>query len=123
MSVQRTLEQQRAEQAWKDVRAVKENNRKPKEYLALARRALADIQSHGLAQTLAFWRAKGEPHHLALYEHVSRWVMQHVGGTQDDDLLAWITNPNTESTRYRQAAVEALAFLEWIKRFAEAELK
>jgi len=123
MSVQRTVEQQRAEQAWKNVRAVKDKKRNPKEYLALARSAPADIQSHGLAQTLAFWKAKGEPHHKALYDHVSRWVMGQIGASESADLLTWITDPQTDSVRYRQATVEALAFLEWIKRFAEAELK
>lgn len=119
MSVQRTTEQKRAERAWK---AVKEVREKQKEYLALARSAPADIQTNGLAQTLAFWRAKGESHHLALYKHVSAWIMEQLGHT-GQDLLSWITNPSTSSDRYRQATVEALAFLVWIKRFAEAELK
>lgn len=119
MSVQRTTEQKRAERAWK---AVKEVREKQKEYLALARSAPADIQTNGLAQTLAFWRAKGESHHQALYGHVSTWVMEQLGHSEQD-LLDWITNANTSSDRYRQATVEALAFLVWIKRFAEAELK
>jgi len=119
MSVQRTIEQRRAERAWQNVRDVREKQR---EYLALARSAPADIQTNGLAQTLAFWRAKNEPHHRDLYGHVSAWVMEqlrHPG----QELLEWITDSNTTSDQYRQATVEAMAFLVWIKRFAEAELK
>lgn len=119
MSVQRTVEQRRAEAAWKDVQEV---HKKQKEYLALARSAPADIQSNGLAQTLAFWEAKKEPHHLALYHHVSDWVMGQLGHP-GQDLLTWITDDNTSSDQYRRATAEAMAFLVWIKRFAEAKLK
>jgi CRISPR-associated protein Cmr5 len=119
MSVRRTIEQQRAERAWQEIRSLQE---KKKEYRALAQSAPADIKVNGLAQTLAFWRAKGEPHHRALYSHVSRWVMEQLGRS-GQDLLAWITDGNTSSDQYRQATVEAIAFLVWIKRFAEAELK
>lgn len=119
MSVQRTIEQKRAERAWRDVKSVQE---KQKEYLALTQSAPADIQVNGLAQTLAFWKAKGEPHHQVLYDHVSKWVMKQLGHS-DQDLLAWIADSNTGSDQYRQAMVEAMAFLVWIKRFAEAELK
>lgn len=119
MSVRRTTEQQRADKAWTAVKGVRE---KQKEYLALARSAPADIQTNGLAQTLAFWRARGEPHHRALYGHVSAWVMDQLGHPEQD-LLAWITDVNTSSDRYRRATVEAMAFLVWVKRFAEAELR
>lgn len=119
MSVQRTKEQQRARFAWERVKAVDRNQ---KEFKSLAQSAPADIQTNGLAQTLAFWRAKWESHHRALYEAVSAWVMQEMGFS-NQDLLEWITNPNTGSDRYRQATAEAMAFLIWVKRFAEAEFK
>ncbi|MCS7177919.1 MAG: type III-B CRISPR module-associated protein Cmr5 [Anaerolineae bacterium] len=120
MSVRRTMEQERAERAWQAVREVQKE--KQKEYLALARSAPADIQNSGLAQTLAFWRAKGDIHHKALYKHVSEWVMERLGAGKGD-LLTWITDARTSSDQYRRATVEALAFLVWIKRFAEAEFK
>ncbi|MFB3764880.1 MAG: type III-B CRISPR module-associated protein Cmr5 [Methanotrichaceae archaeon] len=121
MSAQRTIEQRRAEEAWNKIKEVLEKDWKDK-YLPLAQSAPADIQNNGLAQTLAFWGAKRESHHKALYGHVSGWVMRQMGlGGQD--LLGWITNANTSSEQYRQATVEAMAFLVWIKRFAEAELR
>lgn len=121
MSVRRTTEQKRAERAWKEVKGAKEGGFGDK-YLPLAQSAPADIQTNGLAQALAFWRAKGEPHHQALYGHISAWVMDQLGHP-GQDLLAWITDASTGSDRYRQATVEAMAFLVWIKRFAEAELR
>ena len=119
MSVRRTKEQERAKFAWDKVKAVTE---KQKEFKALAQNAPADIQTNGLAQTLAFWNAKGESHHQALYQAVSEWVMKEMGQL-GKDILEWITDGNTGSDSYRRATAEALAFLVWVKRFAEAEFK
>lgn len=119
MSIQRTKEQERAKFAWDKVKAVSE---KQKEFKSLAQSAPADIQANGLAQTLAFWKAKGESHHLALYQAVSEWVMKEMG-QPGRDILEWITDSGTGSDGYRRATAEALAFLVWVKRFAEAEFK
>ena len=119
MSTRQTQEQERAAQAWKDVRDdVKGKKEFASEYKALAASAPADIQTNGLGQTLAFWLSKGKGEHKTLYRHLSTWVVQKMG--QGDDLLRWITQ--TDSTRYRRATVEALAFLGWLKRFAQADL-
>jgi len=119
MSIQRTKEQERASFAWGRVKAVTENQ---KEFKSLAQNAPADIQANGLAQTLAFWKAKGESHHEALYQALSEWVMKEMG-QPSRDILEWITDPATGSDSYRRATAEALAFLVWVKRFAEAEFK
>lgn len=117
MSKRQTQEQRRAEQAWKNV-----HNEVRKdfatEYKALVSSAPADIQTNGLGQTVAFWLSKGKSQHETLYRHLSDWVMQEMD--EQGDLMRWITQ--TDSSRYRQATVEALAFLGWLKRFAQAEL-
>ena len=119
MSTRQTQEQERAAQAWKDVRDdVKGKKEFASEYKALVASAPADIQINGLGQTLAFWLSKGKNEHETLYSHVSTWVIQRMGA--NGNLLQWITQ--TDSTRYRQATVETLAFLGWLKRFAQAEL-
>ncbi|MBN1813841.1 MAG: type III-B CRISPR module-associated protein Cmr5 [Anaerolineae bacterium] len=117
MSRQQTQEQRRAAQAWQDVENDVDRGCAT-EYKALASSAPADIQTSGLGQTLAFWhaKAKAKPEHEALYRHVSNWVMHELG--EDGDLLNWITQ--ADSRRYRHAMVEALAFLGWLKRFAQA---
>jgi CRISPR-associated protein Cmr5 len=139
MSPQQSKEQERARGAWNCVQAVKERNeqlpenkRFAKEYGALAKNAPADIQMNGLGQTLSFWRAKGmkqnkpkddgDNEHWKLYEHISEWVMNAMKQTPKDGLMKWVMDETTSTNQYRQATAEAMAFLQWLKRFAEAEL-
>ncbi len=121
MSKQRTLEQERAKAAWDRISAVKGKPYADK-YGQLAKGAPAEIQANGLGQAVSFWRAKGkrEPEHRDLYDDVSIWLKQKVTGR--DDLIGWIMDEKTTSSQYRRATAEAMAFLLWLKRFAEAEL-
>ena len=118
MSRQRSLEQERAKRAWECVTAAKSQNYAGK-YGQLARSAPADIQANGLGQTLAFWNAKGEAHHEAL-DDVSQWVKEQLNFS-DGNLLEWVIN-TADTDGYRRGTAEAIAFLIWLKRFAEAEL-
>ena len=118
-SNQRTLEQQRATRAWDDVSVQVKGRSFAEKYGKLARSAAADIQVNGLGQTLAFWKAKKEEHHIKLFEHVSSWVTGQM--KVNGDLLTWITT-TARTDEYRRATAETIAFLGWVKRFAEAEL-
>lgn len=122
VSKQRSLEQKRANHAYEAVTKAKGEKEKEKELRSLARSAPASIQSVGLGQTLAFWKAKKEEHHLALYNALSGWLKEQLGIEESRDLLEWIAT-TADSLQYRQATAEALAYLNWYKRFAEAELK
>jgi CRISPR-associated protein Cmr5 len=121
-SALRTLEQERAKHAWDCVQEVKD---KPfaGDYRTIAVRVPSLIVTNGLGQTLAFLKAKGkgEPgnEHEVLYRHLADWVGRKVNA--DGDLLSWLVNTAT-SQQYRLATMEALALLQWLKRFAEAEL-
>jgi CRISPR-associated protein Cmr5 len=121
-SALRTLEQERAKHAWDCVQEVKD---KPfaGDYRTIAVRVPSLIVTNGLGQTLAFLKAKGkgEPgnEHEVLYRHLTDWVGRKVNA--DGDLLSWLVNTAT-SQQYRLATMEALALLQWLKRFAEAEL-
>ena len=128
----RALEQKRAQDAWNIVRPIKQEweaarndqkvEAKVKKHSALARGAPADVLTAGLGQTLAFWRAKKEPHHLWLYDAVSTWVLDQMKLPGNaPDLLEWIVD-TADANQYRMATAEALAYLTWVKRFAEAEL-
>ncbi len=119
MSKQRTLEQERANAAWDRVSAAKRQSY-AKKYGQLAKGAAAEIQVNGLGQVVSFWRAKHEVEHRALYTDVSNWLRRKVTG--HDDVMAWIVDEQTTSNQYRRATAEAIAFLTWLKRFAEAEL-
>jgi CRISPR-associated protein Cmr5 len=128
MSQQRSLEQKRAAQAWDCVTPVK-GKKYEKEYSSLAKSAPADIQANGLGQTLAFWRAKGydkgkpkdDNAHAQLLRHVSEWVRNQLSLANSKEMLEWIAKDAT-TDQYRRATAEAMAFLAWVKRFAEAEL-
>ncbi len=132
MSRQRSLEQDRAAHAWDRVKAVCDKKEDwAKEYGQLAKSAPADIQANGLGQTLAFWRAKGyekgKPKengrnaHYRLLEDVSDWLRGQLGLNGGQDMVAWVAQ-QASTAEYRRATTEAIAYLIWLKRFAEAEL-
>jgi len=122
-SLQRSLEQQRAARAWQCVQAVKEKSWK-RDYLQLAKSIPAIVQVNGLGQALAFLQSKGKKgdnEHARLAADVSRWVSSQLLREARDDLIPWVTG-QASAAEYRRATVEALAFLTWLRRFAEAEL-
>lgn len=82
--------------------------------------------TNGLGQTLAFLKAKGrgEPgdEHIILFENIGGWLKKRLDELGScDDVLEWIIG-HANSQKYRLATMEALAFLQWLKRFAEAIL-
>jgi len=121
-SALRTLEQERAKHAWECVQGTKE---KPfaSDYRSIALKAPSLILTNGLGQTLAFLKAKGkgepENEHEVLYQHLEGWLQKQLG--INSNFLSWLVNTAT-SQQYRLATMEALALLQWLKRFAEAEL-
>jgi len=134
MSIQRTLEQKRADFAWQKIQDVKNNlpQKAQEEYSSLVKKAPADIQTNGLGQTIAFWYAKGyekgkpkdggkNAHYQAL-NHLTGWLKSPDAlALSTDDLVEWVSR-TANVNEYRRAATEAIAFLVWLKRFAEAEL-
>lgn len=116
----RDLDRRRASAAWANIQTVKSLNFQAK-YGSLARKMPTLIQVNGLGQTLAFLRAKanGDDRHARMFNHISQWVCGRLGnGTEN--LLNRVLNMDSQT--YRLATSETLAFLQWIKRFAEAEL-
>lgn len=119
-----TTEQRRAKRAWDDIQSVGNTSYK-KDYGSLVRGFAAMIQQDGLGPALAFLQAKGKkdkkgsPEHIALENHLSAWVLKQMNASQDSDLLEWLLTQ--DSATYRRAATEALAYLSWLKRFAEAQ--
>jgi CRISPR-associated protein Cmr5 len=98
-----------------------------KAYSSLARKVPMLVLTNGLGQTLAFLKAKGKndpaDEHTVLFRHLSSWVLSQVASSttaSNGDLLQWVLQ--NDSAAYRRATTEALAFLAWLKRFAEAEL-
>lgn len=125
-SLQQALEQKRAKQAWDDIQSIMDRSKDfKKEYRSLSLKVPMLVLTNGLGQTLAFLRAKGKSNpndeHNVLFNHLSKWTMSQVApGAGNQNLLEWVLS--NDSTAYRRATAEALAYLVWLKRFAEAEL-
>jgi len=113
----RDLDRNRASCAWENISKVDATNT---EYGSLAREMPTMIQVNGLAQTLAFLKAKKKDHHLLIFEHLSGWVCNQLN-FQNGDLLENVIR--IESQEYRRATSESLAYLQWLKRFAEGKIK
>jgi CRISPR-associated protein Cmr5 len=122
-TLQQTLQQKRAAHAWKCIEKVQAGIQK--KYGSLVRGLPALIQSDGLGQTLAFLKAKdknkGNTEHIEAYTNISNWISIEFGVTykQGETLLEWLLTQ--ETPMYRRVTAEALAYLNWLKRFAEAK--
>lgn len=93
-----------------------------KKFRQLARSAPADIMTMGLGQTSAFWASSGKEHDQKMIEHVKGWLRtQALIQDQEVNLVDWVVAIDDMLT-YRRATRETLAFLAWVKRFAEAKL-
>lgn len=121
-----TMEQQRAEFALKAVEGYAQLDKTRQTEL---RRYLIQIPAlihmNGLGQALAFYRMKGkDSSHEMIYQMLGQWLCQERAGRvfdgQEEDLLRAITS--ADMFRYMAAQNEALALLEWLKKFATALL-
>lgn len=94
-----------------------------KDYRSLVRSVPSMVMSQGLGQTLAFLIAKGkgkrDNEHGILYQHLSAWIGKP--SPSQHDLLKYLTEQSSDE--YRRVTVEVIAYLGWLKRFAEAELE
>lgn len=117
-------EQNKLQERLKNLQSDKGAEEWKKKYGALARKIPSLILTNGLGQTMAFLRAKGKKdptdEHEVLYQQLNEWLQKRLK-IGDSDLLEWIVN-SANSQQYRLATMEALSFLQWLKRFAEAEL-
>ncbi len=114
----RTLEQLRAEFAYRKVEDVKD---KPfeAEYARYVKNAPAMILTNGLGSTLAFYRSKKKKAYDTLYEHINEWLESR--GFYSGDAIDFIMN--ADSAKVFQATQEVLALLDWMKKFAKTMLK
>jgi len=89
------------------------------------------IQTNGLGNTLAFYKSKfgsekeeklsaDKRAYKLIYDHINGWFRKFFA---NEDILRWIISENTSSVEVFQVTKEILALLNWMKRFAESELK
>ncbi|MCS7213889.1 MAG: type III-B CRISPR module-associated protein Cmr5 [Candidatus Calescibacterium sp.] len=125
------LEKGRAEFAYRCVEQAIQNLpeiKKQKEYRSYVRKIPQMIISNGLGQTLAFVFAKkknGNAYDL-IYRQLTDYLKSDavVWKKMPDDkneLIKWIIS--LKSYDYRHVTEEILAFLNWLKRFAEGMIE
>jgi CRISPR-associated protein Cmr5 len=123
-----TTDQRRAKHAWdavKAIKAIKEDKSHAKKYGGQAKKLPTRIMSAGLGQALAFLRAKD--YAPALLVDVADWVLLRrremapapTAKPAQDALIQEIMKRDSDFLRW--ATDEALAYLQWLNRFADAE--
>jgi CRISPR-associated protein Cmr5 len=143
MSFQQTKEQQRARAAWNAIKEVDtyqhvEVDKIKKKYRSLVLKSPVLILSNGMGQAAAFFASKSQPKegkppsadnlaHRLLLNHLWNWLNEvRICNLAKQDvrethrLPMWITLATSE--QYRHATTETLAYLHWLRRFAEAVL-
>lgn len=127
-----TLEQERAANALERLNAVAEQEPTSgfrKRYRSYVERLGPAIVMNGLGQALATERATAgaepsrkddERAHLELYQSVQQWLCRGEGGVypSDADLLQSLVRE--DEAHYLRAQAEALAWLDWHKKFCRA---
>lgn len=123
-----TMDQQRADFALTTIEkyAREEGSNRQAELRRYIIQIPALIHMNGLGQALAFYHSKGkESTHEMVYQLLGSWLSRkdskgRVFEGADADLLKAITS--ADMFQYMAAQNEALALLEWLKKFATALL-
>jgi len=138
-----TRDQQRAQHALQSVNRVRErlknagpNEKEQKkarkfcdEYKSYAESLPANIVMNGLGQACAMLLAQAKDKsdeqdaHRLLYEHLQDWLRRREHAAvypKDQDLVEAVINHGQSD--YIRAQVESLAYLDWLKKFAQAYL-
>ena len=125
----RTLEQKRAAHALARIKEMLDRSEdEQKKYSSYVQSLPAAILMNGLGQAAAglLARAKGkrEDMHFVLFVHLEEWLCRENEKSPyrgENDLIGAVTGRNRNAYLYAQ--VEALAWLQWMKKFAAAYLK
>ena len=81
------------------------------------------ILMSGFGQACAFYVANKKTEHKEVLDAVEDWLKKEGRPFhgQDDNIIQCITN--CDSSTYRLAQIETLAYLDWLKKFGKAFLK
>lgn len=114
----RMSELKRAKKAYDQVASVKELEN----YKINIRKMPMMIQVNGLAQTVSFYQTKRDAHKEILghlYEYIKEEELVDI--KQYKNLVELVVN--LDSTDYRIITSEIMAYLQWLKRFADGREK
>lgn len=117
------IEDGRAHHAFEAARdAEKKGGSVADDYQSYAKDLPMRIKTSGLGAALAFIKAKDAEAYSLLYEDIDDWLTTSeraylLAGARGDDLVEQIVT--LDSTAYRAVTREVLAYLSWLRRFAE----
>lgn len=79
------------------------------------------IQVNGLAQTVSFYRTK-EAAHKEILQHLYEYLLEEklIEANNNKDLVEVVVN--LDSKDYRIVTSEIMAYLQWLKRFADGRI-
>lgn len=128
----RTLGQKRAEFALNKVLEITKNlnEKEKKDFKSFSAGAPSMILQNGYGQALAFWLSKKTDKHLNLFDIVMEWLSYDNGKDvkntfaskkERKEFIKELSEMN--QSKYLSAQKESLALLEWVKRFANADLQ
>ncbi|MEZ4687224.1 MAG: type III-B CRISPR module-associated protein Cmr5 [Bacteroidia bacterium] len=113
MTTTRTLEQFRAEAAYKAASSAGKSN---KEYKSFAKKLPMLIKNNGLGAALAFAEKSGK----GIDTDIKNWLSQQqcpVDFNSNEKLSLWLST--IDSQEYRAVTMEVMAYLNWLRRFVD----
>ena len=118
----RTLGQERAGFALDKVMGLPHSLKK--DFKPFSAGAPSTILQNGFGQALAFWLSKNDAKHAALFEMIKEWLVKNgfIELQADSSVEFMKALSHTKQRQYLAAQKETLALLEWVKRYANAEL-
>ncbi len=123
----RTLGQKRAEFALEKVLAIPEGRKK--DFKSFSAGAPSMILQNGFGQALAFWLSKGTDKHIAIFGMIKEWLSYERDDVKNsfvkktENFVDFIKElSGMDQIKYLTAQKETLALLEWVKRYANADL-
>ncbi len=120
MAEKQTLDQRRADHAWKAVIALKESfqghEKERAQFATELRRFPVRVMNAGLVPALAYLAAKGKA--TEIEEVLKQWMQLRYPADRDATLR---TRALANAMELRLYTAETLAYVQWFTRFAEAE--
>lgn len=116
MMSRQTLEQKRAEHAWK--KAEEGLHKHAKDYVNDAKGLPALIMNSGLMQVMAYLHGKGGRHEV-IAEHLRDWLHKQCQTPSEfDAFMQYLMN--ADSREFQAITTEAYAWLKWLRQMASA---
>lgn len=119
----KTLGQKRAAFALEKIFSIASKINDKDEFKSFTAGIPSMLLMNGFGQTLSFMVAKGDQKHLDVFDMLKIWLTEETGLIKSSlDRRGFLLNiADTDQKNYLEAQNEALALLEWIKRFAAME--